>query len=236
MGKKVRIYTAGENNRIQFPKDQVYGAFFDPGEDFINIVVNHRAKLFTPEAKFALVANPSIIHRSFKCRSCQMIFDLKRNREQHEKTCSVVKPVKTRQKALGDNENELIKLVKTGYLPEKFLNYRQKWFVVFDIETLETKTEEAVSDYTVKEATHKLASLAMGSNIPGSETKFMLRQSSEPIAEQMLIDNFVEELYKLYDLYMDNIPPEIQTTIDRLESEIAELNFGFKKTQLQVWG
>ena len=162
-----------------------------------------------------------------------MIFTRKRNKDQHEKRCNQEKTVKTRQKALGDNENELVKLVKSGYLPECFLNYRQKYLITFDIETLETPTDEAVSDFTVKEATHKLASLAVASNIPGAGTKFMQRESSAPIAEQMLIDAFVEELYRLYDLFMDALPKEIKESITRLESEIAELHFGHKKTKLQ---
>ena len=151
MGKKVRIYTLGENNRIERPSNQVYGAFLDSGDNFINIVVNHRAKLFTPEAQFSLVANPDIIHKCFKCRFFQMIFSRRYDKERHEKCCNEEKTVKTRQKALGDNENELVKLVKSGYLPECFLNYRQKYLITFDIETLETPTDEAVSDFTVKD-------------------------------------------------------------------------------------
>ena len=47
------------------------------------------------------------------------------------------KKIKTKQTSYGDGSTELDLLINRGYFPAEARQYRQKFFAVFDIETLE---------------------------------------------------------------------------------------------------
>ena len=161
-----------------------------------------------------------------------MVFTTLQNRVRHEKTCTDEVKISTKQIRLGDSELELEKLIRLGYLPESFKDYRQNLLGIFDIETLELKSEEQVSDWTCKEASHRIVSLAIASNVSGYSTKFLMRDSSDPQDEQNLINKFVDEIYLLYDLFLDQVPDPIKNAIAELEQDIEASKFGWFKTML----
>ena len=180
----------------------------------------------------SLIVKPEIIQEAHPCSKCQMIFSSAFNRSRHEDVCTDEVKVSTKQIRLGDNELELEKLIRLGYLPASFRNYRQHLLACFDIETLEEKVEEQVSDWTCKEAHCRIVSLALASNVPGYSTKFLMRKSSDPADEQKLIDEFVDELYDLHEQYLAEIPPAIKNAIAELEHDIENARFGWFKTLL----
>ena len=82
-------------------------------------------------------------------------------------------------------------------LPEEFLNYRQKYFVTWDIESLEEKP--GPHEDTIVEALQNVVSISVSSNLP-VEDQYFVRSSSEPIAAAELIKNFIDHLFKLEDI------------------------------------
>ena len=161
-----------------------------------------------------------------------MIFKRPQERNRHDEKCTDEVQVSTKQIRLGDSELELDKLIRLGYLPKTFKNYRQDMLACFDIETLEEKVEEQVSDWTCKEANHRIVSLAIASNVPGYSTQFFMRRSSNPADEQNLINQFVDEIYDLHERYIAELPTAITNAIAELERDIENAKFGWFKTLL----
>ena len=46
-------------------------------------------------------------------------------------------------KVTQTGENFLAEAIQMGYLPESFMNYRQKYLAVWDIETLESENDDS---------------------------------------------------------------------------------------------
>ena len=75
--------------------------------------------------------------------------------------------------------------VTEGYIPLEFIDYRQKYFCTFDIETLESRFEgDKVGDNTTIECHQKIVSLSIGTNLPNYNPIFLCRRSSDPEAEK----------------------------------------------------
>ena len=228
----IRIYYRNSNGVIS-TENKVYGSFFYEDKPIINLLIENRATLFTSNGEYSLICHDSVFRDWFNCSKCQMIFEVKCNRDDHEKRCYLTQKITTKQKKIGDDQSEIQTLVKYGYLPESFLNFRQKYVTCFDIETLENPNLEQISDWTVREAHHKIVSVAISSNIPNCETKFILRQSSESISEQKLVDEFLDTLYQIHDAFLASLPPEIFDGIEKIENDLKNLKFGWLKTSLQ---
>ena len=117
------------------------------------------------------------------------------------------KKITSKQEKKGDPESMLEYGVRKGIIPPEFANYRQKFLCVFDIECLECEykgKKDGLDNHIVKQ--QKLASLAVGSNIPGSEPTFFCRESSEPEAEEELIKQFIDYLGELHEELQENLP------------------------------
>ena len=83
--------------------------------------------------------------------------------------------VKSVQKQRGNPESWLEFGVRKGFIPKEFENYYQKYIVTFDIECLESeyegKKEGMDRDILMGQ---KIVSLAVGSNIPGTQPQIFL--------------------------------------------------------------
>ena len=117
------------------------------------------------------------------------------------------KRITSKQEKKGDPESMLEYGVRKGIIPQEYANYRQKLLCVFDIECLESDYEgkrEGMDRYIEK--FQKLVSLAVGSNIPGSEPTFFCRKSSEPETEEELVIEFIDHLEELHKKLQENLP------------------------------
>lgn len=156
-----------------------------------------------------LIANDKPMPELFKCsigKGCGFISPVKARMEAHEKTSHVTK-IKSIQIKKGDPESMLEYGVRMGFIPTKFANYRQKYLCVFDIECFERNysgKREGIDVYIEKE--QQLASLAVGSNLPGTEPTFYCRKSSKPEDEEELISRFVTHLEELHETLLQNLP------------------------------
>ena len=141
--------------------------------------------------------------------------------KRHENTCFTEIKLTSKQKPYGGNKSDLDLLCDQGHLPEEFRNFRQTLVAVFDIETLEEPCEDFAGDSTIKEASHRLASIAVASNVPDVEDVCFLRSSSDKSAELDLIKKFVKHLLHLQSAAENVLPTEIANAIEDLEEEIS---------------
>ena len=126
-----------------------------------------------------------------------------------------------------------MELVKRGYLPATFSNYRQKLHAAFDIETLEKRNERQNEDLvigTFEEAVLRPVSIGCSNNINGDD-KFFLRRSSDPDDAPSLTHEFLDYLFELVDEYHQALPVEIRQAIQKLSAEIATEKFKKAKTE-----
>ena len=118
--------------------------------------------------------------------------------------------------------------VEMGILPEAFKNFRQKFFVTWDIESLEQKPD--LNEKSIVEAIQNVVSISVASNLP-VEDQYFVRQSSEPAAATGMIQEFIDYLFQLEDKLQELVPPEIVKAIEKLEKSIISAKFS--KTQLK---
>ena len=234
MNCQIRIYDQRENGQIHSVQNLVHGSMINTGSTSLNMVINDRRLIFQPTAIYSWLATDKFIIHNYRCNTpkCSMSFERLDKYKTHVKSCEKGVKITTKQRVLGDNEGFLEKTVRLGYLPNNFQDFRQKFFCVFDIETFETVRAQEISPLTTIEASHKLVSVAIASNLPGYEDKFLCRESSHPESEQKLIDQFVAELERLHELLLENIPAEISDAVQKINEKIQVLRFGFEKTQL----
>jgi len=111
------------------------------------------------------------------------------------------------QKERGNPESLLELGVRKGFIPEQYKNFSQKYICTFDIECLEVsyKGKKEGQDADIEMA-QKIASLAVGSNIPNTSPQFFCRASSDPKDEEELIEQFVDCLDELRIQYIKHIP------------------------------
>ena len=201
----------------------------------INLVINDRGQLFEDSAEYAWLSTDEFLIKNYRCptKNCNMTFERSDYFQKHRKRCDENIKITTKQRVLGDKTSNLEKCIQLGYLPEEMRSFRQKFIVTFDIESFEQLRNEEISSQTTINAYCQLVCFAISSNLPGYEDKFFRRSSSAPEAEQELIDNFVKELDILQRLLVENLPESINHAIERLEEELSDLKFGFRKTQLK---
>ena len=107
--------------------------------------------------------------------------------------------------------------MKDGYLPESFVNFRQKYIVTWDIESLEQKPP--VYDESNVQALQNVCCVSIASNLPYPD-QYFVRESSAPEAACTLVNSFLNHLFKLQEIYVSLIPDEISSAIKKLERDI----------------
>ena len=128
-----------------------------------------------------------------------------------------------------------MELVKRGYLPQSFSNYRQKLHAAFDIETLEKRNERQNEDLiigTFEEAVLRPVSIGCSNNINGDD-RFFLRRSSHPDDATTLVHEFLDYIFRLHDEFVQALPVELQQAAEKLISELANEKFSKEKIEKQ---
>ena len=121
--------------------------------------------------------------------------------------------------------------IKNGFLPETFLNYRQKYLVTWDIESLEQKP--SILEPERIEAFQNICSVSISSNLP-VEDQYFVRESSEPEAASNLVTSFMDHLFKLEENYQEQLPKEIFEAIGKLDVSITSHQFSKRKLRLKA--
>ena len=116
-----------------------------------------------------------------------------------------------------------------GILPVHFRNFRQKYLATFDLETLEQHPESFIEG---QQAVHKVASLAIATNLPDTKNRFFMRDSSDPEDGQKMVDEFLDTLFEWEQKYQEVIPDEIKEAYFSL-ADVEEDVFNVNRTQKQ---
>ena len=191
---------------------------------------------------FLIVNHASLLPQIFLCektKGCSYTTPVKQNFEKHQKVCGIfnVKQIICHQKSYGDDKSTLKELVVLKLIPREALSYRNFLLATFDIETIEEKIQGCQPIRGMNtEANLKLLSIAVGSNIPETNSKCWVRNSMNPMEEKRLIVKFVAELDKLQRLKTQTLPDWVNIAYVKIEDKIDELKAqNAKYNVLQKW-
>ena len=153
---------------------------------------------------------------------------------EHETTfkahkCSDQTEIHSKSRSYGQPNNSLAMAIDHGILPVHFRDFRQKYLSTFDLETLEQDPESFVEG---QQAVHKVASIALASNLPGISDRFFIRDSSDPEDGQSMVDQFLDALFEMEQKYQEMIPDEIHQAFHSL-ADVEEDVFNVDRTQKQ---
>ena len=129
-----------------------------------------------------------------KTKGCKYNTTDKFNFERHVTRCGIfnVQQLICKQKSYGDDNSTLREMVDLEIVPLEALTYRNFFLATFDIETIEQKNIGCRPMRGMEtNANLKLLSIAVGSNIPETNSKCWVRKSMEPREKTRLIRNFV---------------------------------------------
>ena len=126
----------------------------------------------------------------------------------------------SKQKMYGEQIGVIEELIELKILTSEAKNYRNKYFAVYDIETIETKSDVSDTFHTEYKQRLKLITIAISSNIENYKPKVRVRDDMNPASEEKIIEQFINELYDIYNhMY---IPQYIYDSISRLKCLIKE--------------
>ena len=155
-----------------------------------------------------MIANDKLFNKVYKCHIKKCYYETKKKSDiSRHITAAHEKKISSKQEKKGDPESMLQFGVRKGIIPPQYSNFRQRFLAVFDIEALEQEFlgKKEGMDRSI-EMIQKVVSLAVGTNIPGSEPTFFCRTSSQPEAEEELIRKFIDHLGELHEKLQENLP------------------------------
>lgn len=137
-----------EHYKLQIHKTKLKGFYSNsvPGQC---VKWETKLRIGVLEDKFFWIPSKNLVMKRFYCNrdDCMMSFQCESHCQRHQSICSREQKVKTKQIAYGDKRDELEQIIKYGYLPQKFENFRATQMAVFDIECLESKLHTASPEY-----------------------------------------------------------------------------------------
>ena len=159
--------------------------------------------------------------------------------KRHISSCEKISQqvILTKLTKYGNESSSLKEMIDEGLLPLDAKKYRQKYFITWDIETLEKKRDhEAIFDQSHMEfwessggleyiAKCKVASIGLGSNLPGIEPKTLIRNDSTPESAVDLIERFFRELENIHEQITQTVPSYIFDAKEHVQSIIEENGF-----------
>ena len=151
----------------------------------------------------------NLINNSYMCsktENCYYTTNRKKNLERHEKKCTDVQEIISKQLGYGSRNDQVSKV---GHLMNMdFSQIRQKHHVCYDIETF-GKNEVCVP-----------VSIAVASTF--AEPKYFEKTDDTPEATYQMVSEFMNYLVELQQKLLDNLEPEIQQAISFLQAEKEE--------------
>ena len=147
----------------------------------------------------------------------------------HFKSCTDQTKINSKSRSYGQPSNNLQMAIDHGILPIHFRNFRQKYLATFDLETLEQNPESFIEG---QQAVHRVASIAMATNLPDTKNRFFIRDSSDPEDGQKMVDEFLDALFEWEEKYQEAMPDEIKEAYFSL-ADVEEDVFNVNRTQKQ---
>ena len=186
---------------------------------------------------FQLILKDSLLPKLFECtktKNCKYSSFSYFNYSRHVKRCGInnVKNIKCTQTTYGDDSTVIRKMADEGFIPMEALEYRNFALATYDIETIEIPIHNCAPQMgMVKDASHRLLSIAVGSNIPGVQTKCWVRRNMDPSEEQRLIEKFISYLYEIQKIKNRTLPNWIDDALIKIE----DLQLDYKTKNAKWW-
>ena len=154
------------------------------------------------------------------------------NLDRHVKTCSADTVVCYKQCILTDDDIRSW-CIKEKAFPESF---HPCDFVTFDIESIGSQMDVAISDFTILNSLQRVVSVSVTKTFgdPNIKTTVIIRDSAEESDYRKFIEKFVKHLLDLYAEFQTVIPSTIAMTISKWQDEITafknkERNYSFQQ-------
>ena len=154
------------------------------------------------------------------------------NLDRHVKTCSADTVVCYKQSILTD-DNIRSWCVQQKAFPESFY---PRDFVTFDIESIGSQMDVAISDFTILNSLQRVVSVAVTKTFGNlnEKTSVIVRESSSEEDYREFIEKFITHLQNLHTEFQHFIPSSIASTITKWQEEIAafknkERNYSFQQ-------
>ena len=188
----------------------------------VNILIKEEPNFSQEIMNFSLITNEKIIPKLYVCSKmskCNYSTSRYNNYVRHIEKCPEISTQKiyTAQAKYGILAGPLDHLIKSGYLPEEAKKYRKSIFISFDIEAIESKTG-ILRKKTLEVAEHKVLSIAIGANTGFEWAQY--RKDSSPEAAFILVENFLDQLSTLQDVYDAQFPDFFHNAIETLENDL----------------
>ena len=136
------------------------------------------------------------------------------------------------QISYGQPDSVLDLAIDENLLPEDFRSWRQPYFMVWDIETLENAPSNVFSHGLEINANLNFASVASSTNLPGLSDVFIMRESSDAASGQQAVNKWLDTLFEWEKVFYAQIPDEIKEAYSDL-SDIEDDKFSKQKTKKQ---
>ena len=188
----------------------------------VNILIKEEPNFNQEIVNFSLITNEKIIPKVYVCSKmvkCNYSTSRYDNYLRHIQKCPEISTQKiyTTQAMYGILAGPLDHLIKSGYLPEEAKEFRKSIFISFDIEAIESKTG-ILRKKTLEVAEHKVLSIAIGANTGFEWAQH--RKDSSPDAAFMLVENFLDKISTLQDVYDAQFPDFFHDAIETLETDL----------------
>ena len=134
----------------------------------------------------------------------------------------------------GNQKREIDEIIKRGYLPKEYESFQQEFFIVYDIETFQTKIDAQGTSSLVYEAVQYPVSIGCASNIPGFEERFFCRENSTPEAGYAMVREFLQFVANAHAKHVEMIPETIISAIERI-SEATKEKFSKERSKLKTF-
>ena len=171
---------------------------------------------------FYLICNSAYITKKYICANddqCRYQTTDKARYDDHLKICknNLTQKIKSKQIAWGNKKSCVQQLVDLGYLPQEASIFSQKHRVTYDIETMERNKNIHKGKATVIVAEHYLLSIAVTSTL--TQPKCFVRHSDEPYHAEEMVEEFMDEIDRILDLYELQIPTYFEECLHTLEED-----------------
>ena len=132
----------------------------------------------------------------------------------------------------GQPDSVLDLAINENLLPENFRGWRQPFFTVWDIETIEACPSNIFSHGLEINANLNFASVACSTNLPDLPDTFIMRESSDASSGQKAVNDWLNTLFEWEKVFFVQIPEEIHEAYNELSS-IEDDKFSKQKTKKQ---
>ena len=238
----INLYIKQKNGIVPF-----FAPLLQQFEKTVNILIDSENI-----EKISLIANSNFIPKIYNCtvtEQCGFHTTFLTTFKRHISTCAKnsTQVVTAKLLSYGNDITPLTEMIQEGILPPESKFFRKKYFCTWDIETLE-QPKEAEPNFDQSFLEHcesgsalnyvakcRIASIAIGSNLPGIDARTFVRKDSSPQSSVCLVQQFFEMLEYIHGKMKETIPSYIFDAQEHIQSLLEEGRFNKHRTKYLTW-